>query len=55
VLGIRLTHSAPGEPQGRGKIERVFGTVRSQFLVELEARGGAADLAELNRVFAAWV
>jgi putative transposase len=55
VLGIRLTHSAPGEPQGRGKIERAFGTVRSQFLVELEARGGAADLAELNRVFAAWV
>ena len=55
VLGIRLTHSAPGEPQGRGKIERVFGTVRSQFLVELDARGGAGDLAELNRVFAAWV
>lgn len=51
VLGIRLTHSRPGEPQGRGKIERVFRTVREQFLIELQARGGAADLAELNRLF----
>ena len=55
ILGIRLVHSRPGEPAGRGKIERVFGTVRRQFLVELQARSGAADLAELNRLFAAWV
>jgi putative transposase len=55
ILGIRLVHSRPGEPAGRGKIERVFGTVRRQFLVELQARGGAADLDELNRLFAAWV
>lgn len=54
VLGIRLVHSRPGEPAGRGKIERVFRTVRGQFLVELEHRG-AADLAECNRLFAAWV
>ena len=33
----------------------MFGTVRRQFLVELDARGGARDLAELNRLFAAWV
>jgi putative transposase len=55
VLGIRLTHSKPGQPQGRGKIERAFRTVREQFLVELDARGGAADLDELNRLFGAWV
>jgi putative transposase len=55
VLGIRLVHSRPGQPAGRGKIERFFGTVREQFLVELQARGGAADLAECNRLFAAWV
>jgi putative transposase len=55
VLGIRLTHSKPGQPQGRGKIERVFRTVREQFLVELDTRGGAADLDELNRLFGAWV
>src|SRR5439155_20484261 len=34
-LGIRLVHSRPGEPAGRGKIERVFRTVREQFLVEI--------------------
>jgi putative transposase len=54
VLGIRLIHSRPGQPAGRGKIERAFRTVREQFLVELEARG-AEELAELNRLFQAWV
>jgi len=29
--------------------------VRGQFLVELEARGGARDLAELNELFGAWL
>ena len=53
-LGIRLVHSRPGMPEGRGKIERFFETVRIQFLVEVEARG-VADLAELNRLFTAWV
>jgi len=54
-LGIRIVHSTPGQPASRGKIERFFRTVRSQFLVELEARGGAKDLAELNELFGAWV
>ncbi|EQD50826.1 transposase, partial [mine drainage metagenome] len=27
-LGVRLVHSRPGRPQGRGKIERFFETVR---------------------------
>ena len=53
-LGIRLVHSRPGKPQGRGKIERVFETVRIQFLVEIEARP-PDDLAGLNRLFSAWV
>ncbi len=35
VLGVRLTHSQPGRPAGRGKIERFFRTVRDQFLVEI--------------------
>ncbi|MGH9139027.1 MAG: Mu transposase C-terminal domain-containing protein [Acidimicrobiales bacterium] len=55
VLGIRIVHSTPGHAASRGKIERFFGTVRRAFLVELEARGGAADLAELNELFGAWV
>jgi len=55
-LGIRLVHSRPGKPAGRGKIERVFRTVRDQFLVELGAPGHqVADLVELNRLFTAWV
>jgi putative transposase len=29
--------------------------VRGQFLVELDTRGGAGDLDELNRLFGAWV
>lgn len=57
VLGIRLVHSTPGRPQGRGKIERFFRTVREQFLVELHdtALANLADVATLNRMFTAWV
>ncbi len=58
VLGIRLVHSRPGQPAGRGKIERVFRTVRDQFLVELDTPGAAArigGLDELNAKFSAWV
>ena len=66
-LGIKLIHSTPGRPQGRGKIERFFRTVREQFLVEITGQttntstGGqpgrhqVADLIELNRLFTAWV
>ena len=54
VLGIRLIHSRPGRPEGRGKIERVFRTVREQLLVELEDRP-PASLDELNRIFQSWV
>jgi putative transposase len=30
-------------------------TVQEEFIVEIAARGGASDLAELNRLFSAWV
>lgn len=57
VLGIKLVHSTPGRPQGRGKIERFFRTVREQFLVELDEQTAAqvVDVAALNRMFTAWV
>jgi len=56
VLGVRLVHSRPYRPQGRGKIERFFGTVRSQFLPELTpAALEGLDLAGLNRLLRAWV
>jgi putative transposase len=55
VLGIRLIHSRPGKPEGRGKIERFFRTVRDQFLVEIGDGGRIPGLAEMNRLFQAWV
>ncbi|MCL2468589.1 MAG: DDE-type integrase/transposase/recombinase [Micrococcales bacterium] len=54
-LGIRLVHSRPGRPQGRGKIERFFRTVRDQFCCEVGPGRDVADLAELNLLFTAWV
>lgn len=54
VLDIRLVHSKPGRPQGRGKIERFNRTVRDQFLVEIDPDQCTA-LADLNRLFTAWV
>jgi putative transposase len=58
-LGIKLVHSTPGRPQGRGKIERLFRTVNSEFTVEVAAGDGKpgrqmSDLAEMNRLFTAW-
>jgi putative transposase len=63
VLGIRLTHSQPGRPMGRGKIERVFGVIQQQFLAEIAgdpdggspARHRVASLEELNGLLAAWL
>jgi putative transposase len=52
--GIRLVHSAPGRPEGRGKIERAFRTVREQFRVELLDHP-PASVDDLNRVFQGWV
>jgi putative transposase len=57
VLGIKLIHSTPRRPQGKGKIERFFRTVRGQFLAEItpEIAAGISGLAELNKMLAAWV
>ena len=59
-LGIKLVHSTPGRPQGRGKIERFFRTVNQEFVVEIAAADGAPgrevkSLEEMNRLFTAWV
>ena len=55
VLGIRLVHSAPGRPQGRGKIERFFRTLRDGLLVELERGGEPPGLEELEGMLQAWI
>jgi len=50
-LGIALIHARPYKPQGKGKIERWFKTVRSDFLSGF--RGGTLD--ELNQAFDLWL
>jgi len=50
-LGITLIHSKPYKPQGRGKIERFFLTVRSQFLNGFKGQ----TLDELNNAFNVWL
>lgn len=61
VLGIKLTHSQPGRPMGRGKIERVLETIQQQFLVEVTgdeqhpARHPVSSLEELNDLLDHWV
>lgn len=47
-LEIGLIFARPYRPQGKGKIERFFRTVRSQFLSELS---GNLTLEELNSLF----
>ena len=53
VLGIRLIHSRPYAPQGRGKLERLNRVIRERFLLEAE-QVGIASFEELNDRFWAW-
>ena len=54
VLGIRLVHSRPYSPEGRGKQERLNRYIRERFLAEACHRG-IDNLDELNDRFLAWV
>jgi len=51
-LGIALIHSRPYQPQGKGKVERFFLTLRTDFLSGL---GGAQSLNDLNQALATWL
>lgn len=53
-LGIRLISATPYAPQGKGKIERFFGYVRSSFLTEVETTP-PKTLEGLNQAFWAWL
>jgi len=55
TLGVKLVHSRPGQPAGRGKIERFFRTVRDQFLVEITETNPVNSMDELNEKFSAWI
>jgi len=50
-LGIALIHARPYKPQGKGKIERFFRTVRTEFLTGF--RG--TTLVDLNQAFDLWL
>ncbi len=53
-LGIALIHATPRSPQGKGKMERWFRTVRLQLLPTLESVA-SLTLDALNRRLAGWV
>lgn len=51
-LGIALLHSTPYTPEGKGKIERFFRTLRQQFLPLLQ---DSLSLDQLNQQLAGWL
>jgi transposase InsO family protein len=53
-LGFQILYSKPYRPEGRGKIERWFLTVRSSFLARLDL-ARIESLDRLNRLLSAWV
>src|SRR6266581_1212351 len=53
-VGILIVHTPPYQPEGRGKIERFFRTVREQFLASID-RHVVRTLADLNARFQVWL
>jgi hypothetical protein len=53
-LGIALIHARPYTPQGKGKMERWFRTVRMQCL-PLMAGSPLLSLTTMNQALAAWI
>lgn len=54
TLQILLIHSKPARPQGRGKIERFFRTVREMFLRPLDEKS-IKSIEDLNARFHTWL
>lgn len=54
TLQVLLIHSKPGRPQGRGKIERFFRTVREMFLRPLDEQS-IKSIDDLNARFHTWL
>jgi transposase InsO family protein len=53
-LGFLISHTPPYQPEGRGKIERFFRTVREQFLANLDPKR-CLTLEELNERLWTWI
>lgn len=54
ALGIRKLQCQPYSPQSKGKVERLFRTVREDFLIEPEIKQ-VVTLPELNKLLWAWL
>lgn len=48
--GIDLVHTPPYRPQGRGKVERIFRTIRDQFLCDRYK-----TVKQVNDAFKCWI
>ncbi|RFA06574.1 transposase [Subtercola boreus] len=63
ALHVRIIHSTVGRPQGRGKIERFFGTINTELLSTLPGHIGPGarapqpvlNLTELNQAIGAFI
>jgi putative transposase len=53
-IGILIIHTPPYQPEGRGKIERFFRTVREQFLASLDSKH-LLSLDDLNERWLDWL
>jgi putative transposase len=53
-LGTLIVHTPPYQPEGRGKIERYFRTVRDQFLTNLDPKQ-SLSLEALNDRLWTWI
>jgi putative transposase len=53
-IGILIVHTPPYQPEGRGKIERWFGSVRQQFLANLDLKV-LFSLEQLNERLWHWI
>jgi len=54
TLGILIVHTPPYQPEGRGKIERFFRSVREQFLASLDLKQ-VSGMEDLNTRLDAWI
>jgi transposase InsO family protein len=54
TLGILIVHTPPYQPEGRGKIERFFRSVREQFLASLDLKQ-VTGMEDLNARLDAWI
>src|SRR5713226_1102126 len=53
-IGILIVHTPPYQPEGRGKIERFFRSVREQFLASLDLKH-VSGMEDLNSRLDAWI